>query len=109
MTEPKVDQSSWKQVSNAIDGIYQQLAVSENNGTVKFLKFGPNKAYPKHHHPDRVEWLYVLSGGMTVEIDGEVRRMEEGEYAYFPINSQHSLEAGGKGATVVVAAFIQKT
>ncbi len=35
--------------------------------------------------------------------------MEEGEYAYFPINSQHSLEAGGKGATVVVAAFIQKT
>ncbi|MGC8506626.1 MAG: cupin domain-containing protein, partial [Thermoplasmata archaeon] len=57
------------------------------------------------HHPDRVEWLYVISGEMTVQIDGEIHRLNEREHAMFPLNCEHSLKAGDKGAVVIVVAI----
>lgn len=105
MSNLKMDDSSWEIVSNAVDGIRQQWAVKEESGTVKFLKFDPGKAYPKHHHPDRIEWLYVISGEMNAQIDDQLYRLKEGEFAVFPLNSKHSLEAGKNGAIVMVVAL----
>ncbi|MCL4480658.1 MAG: cupin domain-containing protein [Candidatus Thermoplasmatota archaeon] len=107
MSKLLMDDPSWELVSKAIDGISQQWAVRKDNGTVKFLRFDPEKAYPKHHHPDRTEWLYVVSGEMIAQIDDQVHRLREGEFAIFPVNSEHSLKAGSKGAVVLVVAIFE--
>lgn len=107
MTKLLEGAQSWEQVSKAIEGISQQWAVKKDNGTVKFLKFDPGKAYPKHHHPDRTEWLYVVSGEMIAQIDDEVHRLKEGEHAIFPVNTEHSLKAGNNGAIILVVAMLE--
>ncbi|MCL4332158.1 MAG: cupin domain-containing protein [Candidatus Thermoplasmatota archaeon] len=105
MSELLMDGASWVLVSKTIEGISQHWAVRSDNGTVKFLRFDPEKAYPKHHHPDRTEWLYVISGEMTAQIDDEVHKLKEGEFAIFPVNSEHSLKAGIDGALVIAVAI----
>ncbi len=95
----------WSQVSKAVDGIFQHWEAQSKNGSIKFLKFDPGSSYPVHHHPDRVEWLYVLSGRMIATIDSVEHDLAKGEYAAFPVNSNHSLRAGKDGALVLVVAL----
>ncbi|MEM0158721.1 MAG: cupin domain-containing protein [Thermoplasmataceae archaeon] len=95
----------WTQVSKAVEGIFQHLEVQRKNGTIKFLKFDPGSSYPVHHHPDRVEWLYVLSGRMIATIDSVEHDLAKGEFATFMVNSNHSLRAGKDGALVLVVAI----
>lgn len=97
----------WGPVSDGKLGIWQFLTKSSGAGTVKFLKFSPGAKYPLHFHPDRSEWLYVISGDMTVEIDGKKLELSSGEFASFPVNSKHSLSAGEKGSIVTVSAFFE--
>jgi quercetin dioxygenase-like cupin family protein len=107
MTRLQLDNTLWEQVSKAIEGIFQQWEIKNNNGTIKFLKFDAEKAYPRHHHPDRTEWLYVISGEMIAEIDDRTHNLSEGEFALFPLNSEHSLKAGRDGAVVLVVAIYE--
>ena len=107
MSKLMMDDSSWEMVSKAVEGISQQWAVKKDSGTVKFLKFDPEKAYPNHHHPDRTEWLYVIFGEMNAQIDDQAHRLKEGEFAIFPVNSEHSLKAGSDGAIVLVVAIFE--
>jgi quercetin dioxygenase-like cupin family protein len=105
MAKLELDNPSWESVSRAIEGISQQWEIRNDNGTVKFLRFEAEKAYPTHHHPDRTEWLYVISGEMNAEIDHDTHKLEKGEFALFPVNSEHSLSAGPDGAVVLVVAI----
>ncbi len=105
MVKLKSDDPSWELVSNAVKGVYQQWVVKKEGGTVKFLRFDPDVAYPRHQHADRTEWLYVVHGEMITEIGDQIHTLKEGEFATFPLNSQHSLKAGHKGAVVLVAAI----
>ena len=99
----------WDQVSDGKLGIKQFLVRTSKAGTVKFLKFNPEAKYPVHFHPDRSEWLCVISGDMTVEIDGRKLILHEGGFASFPVNSRHSLSAGKNGALILVSAFFETT
>ena len=108
MTELKQDEAPWEPVSKTIDAIYQRWVLRKNSGTVKFLRFEPDKAYPEHHHPDRTEWLYVDSGEIIAEIDGHVQNLKEGDHAEFPLNCRHSLKAGPNGSTVIAVALFEK-
>ncbi|WP_393972221.1 cupin domain-containing protein [Oxyplasma meridianum] len=105
MENPNQKDFEWIRISPAINGIYQRLLISARGGTEKFIKFEKNADYPLHHHPDRHEWIYVIEGQITVNVDEKIRTLNPGEYEDFPVNSNHSLKAGDKGAVVLVSAF----
>ncbi len=98
---------NWEPVSDGKLGIEQFLARTSKSGTVKFLKFDPGAKYPLHFHPDRSEWLCVISGDMNVEIDGRRLSLHGGGFVSFPVNSKHSLAAGENGALITVSAFFE--
>lgn len=54
--------------------------------------YGPSsKAPPKHFHPGQDERFEVLSGELCVRVDGEERRLVEGEAVEIPRGAVHQM------------------
>jgi quercetin dioxygenase-like cupin family protein len=50
---------------------------------------------PRHRHRDQAETMHVVSGAMTVDIDGEERIVRTGETAHVPAGVVHSSANAG--------------
>jgi (S)-ureidoglycine aminohydrolase len=47
-------------------------------------------------------FLYVLEGGVSVVIDGQVRQLGPGGYAHVPANQQHTVKSPAKARVAVI-------
>ncbi len=54
-----------------------------------------------HYHPYQVEDFTVLSGQLTVRIDGQLKVLKQGETLHIPINKVHSMWNDTDGMTIV--------
>ncbi|MFM9945402.1 MAG: cupin domain-containing protein [Bacteroidia bacterium] len=54
-----------------------------------------------HYHPLQVEDFTVLSGQLTVRIDGELKVLKQGDTLHIPINQVHSMWNDTDGKTIV--------
>jgi transcriptional regulator with XRE-family HTH domain len=54
-------------------------------------------------HPGE-EWLYVLSGTLSLELDGELHRVPAGTAAHFSAEHPHRLRAEGSTAEILLVA-----
>jgi len=60
---------------------------------------GPDKV-GTHSHPNQIQWFYALSGAkFTLHADVDSKVMEDGDWAFIPVNVAHSLETA-KGDTL---------
>ncbi len=41
-------------------------------------------SYPKHRHHAEDEWIYIISGTATLEMDDETHTLDPGDFAAFP-------------------------
>jgi putative monooxygenase len=56
----------------------------------------------EHYHPYSEEFIYVCSGSLTADLDGEPQTVNGGEALYIPINVKHRLRnAGDEDAFIV--------
>ncbi len=65
----------------------------------------PNQQLPWHAHPDGHEFVYVIDGAVTFEIDGVgSRTVKSGEVIHVPPNAAHRAQnaGGGPSKTLVV-------
>jgi quercetin dioxygenase-like cupin family protein len=53
------------------------------------------KPPPAHYHPAQDEHLEVIEGGLTARIDGEERRLHEGETLEIPRGARHQIWNAG--------------
>jgi len=59
----------------------------------------------EHYHHDGEEWIYVLSGSLTLSLAGKAYDLERGDAAHFDSRLQHRLIArGSRDAEVLVVA-----
>jgi quercetin dioxygenase-like cupin family protein/DNA-binding XRE family transcriptional regulator len=58
---------------------------------------------PPARHPGE-EWLYVLSGLLDLELDGEIHRLEPGTAAHFNAEVPHRLAGQAPGTEVLLVA-----
>lgn len=99
-----MSEERWEPVGQ-VEGIVQRLLVERPEGTVKYIRFAPETAFPLHHHPDRHEWCVVVEGTATVRVGESRRTLARGEHAEFPLGLEHQIIGGPEGALVLVGAF----
>lgn len=69
------------------------------------VKVSPSRRGNAHYHHDGEEWIYVLSGKLTLSLAGKTYDLEPGDAAHFDSRLPHRLIArGGREAEVLVVA-----
>jgi quercetin dioxygenase-like cupin family protein len=56
----------------------------------------------EHYHPYSEEFIYVCSGSLTADLDGEEQTVNGGEALYIPINVKHRLRNAGDEEAFIV-------
>lgn len=56
----------------------------------------------EHYHPYSEEFIYVCSGTLTADLDGEPQEVNGGEALYIPINVKHRLKNEGSEDAFIV-------
>jgi len=56
----------------------------------------------EHYHPYSEEFIYVCSGTLTADLDGESQTVNGGEALYIPINVKHRLRNDGDEEAFIV-------
>lgn len=65
----------------------------------------PDREGNEHRHHDGEEWLYVISGALTLSVGGQAHDLEAGDAAHFDARLPHRLIArGGVEAEVLLVA-----
>lgn len=62
---------------------------------------GPNTCYPEHMHPDETAHI-VLSGEMTLTLNGESHLYRAGERCDVPAGTKHSAHMGRLGCRYLI-------
>lgn len=77
--------------------------VGSTSGFMGVATLQPGESIAEHYHPYSEEFLYVVSGTLTVDLDGDpvVLRPEQG--VMVPLNTRHRLR--NNGTEVVRAVF----
>ncbi len=53
---------------------------------------GPDKV-GAHSHPNQIQWFYAMTGAkFTLHADDDSFDMEDGDWAFIPVNATHSIE-----------------
>jgi putative monooxygenase len=56
----------------------------------------------EHYHPYSEEFIYVCSGSLTADLDGEAQTVNNGEALYIPVNVKHRLRNEGDEEAFIV-------
>jgi putative monooxygenase len=56
----------------------------------------------EHYHPYSEEFIYVCSGTLTADLDGEAQTVNGGEALFIPINVKHRLRNDGDEEAFIV-------
>ncbi len=72
------------------------------------IRVSPSRRGHEHYHHDGEEWLYVLSGRLTLSLAGRTYDLDTGDAAHFDSRLPHRLIARGPGdAEVLLVASPQ--
>ena len=80
----------WK--STPVNGVSAKELIHERQGTGKLIQLVPGARYPEHRHPDKLEYVYVLDGTLTMQLDQETLEAKSGDFVEIPQNHLHTLE-----------------
>ena len=56
----------------------------------------------EHYHPYSEEFIYVCSGTLTADLDGEAQTVNGGEALFIPMNVKHRLRNAGDDEAFIV-------
>jgi quercetin dioxygenase-like cupin family protein len=69
------------------------------------VRVSPSRRGKEHYHHDGEEWVYVLSGALTLSLAGKTYDLERGDAAHFDSRLPHRLIArGSRDAEVLLVA-----
>src|SRR5215475_9978635 len=69
-------------------------------------EFDPGAVVPKHTHPGE-EVGFILSGELTVEVEGKpAQTLKAGDAFFIPAGTVHAGKNTSKGPTVVISTYI---
>src|SRR5699024_9721357 len=68
--------------------------------TMGYVKIDPEGSVPKNEH-EQEEVYYIIEGNGTIELGGEVSKIEAGSAVYIPSNIPHELVNTGTAEMVM--------
>ncbi len=66
------------------------------------VKVSPTRRGNEHYHHDGEEWIYLLSGALSLSLAGKIYDLEPGDAAHFDSRLPHRLIARGPGEAEVL-------
>jgi|SRR5579859_1968400 len=74
-------------------------------GMANFVSFEPGVLAPRHVHEEE-QFIVVLEGSLTVDLDGDVRVLRRGDVAVVPAWVPHAAWTGDDGGCLEVDFFV---
>jgi quercetin dioxygenase-like cupin family protein/DNA-binding XRE family transcriptional regulator len=105
-TPPCVVMRASDQVENMTNGLkYAPLSNAGRFFNLQPLRItiSPSRSGSEHYHHDGEEWIYVLSGKLTLSLAGKTYDLEPGDAAHFESRLPHRLIARGDQDAQVLA------
>ena len=87
-----------------LGGLYEVLVSSEETGgssTIMQMTVPEGAGPPPHTHPGS-EFVYVLDGTVTFQVDGEAHESGPGSAVYFPAGTLETFQPSGTAKLLVV-------
>ncbi len=72
------------------------------SGFMGVARMRAGESIAEHYHPYSEEFVYLVSGELEVDIDGQPHRITSGEAALIPINTRHRLRNESDGEAFLV-------
>jgi putative monooxygenase len=76
--------------------------VGSTSGFMGVATLQPGERIAEHYHPYSEEFLFLVSGELTVDLDDEPAQLAPNEGIHIPINVRHRLRNNGSAEAVVV-------
>ncbi|SEW21817.1 cupin domain-containing protein [Chitinophaga arvensicola] len=91
------------QITNHVTGqVIRFLPSAEDNILEMETTYRPfSQEPPVHYHPFQEEYFQVLSGELTVRLDGEIKTYREGAFIHIKPRVRHSMWNGGLKPAIV--------
>jgi len=84
------------------------FAVTDRKMEAFLATFPAQSRRSKSHHHDGVEFIYVISGQIIVEIDGEDFSLGESDSIYFDSSAPHSYRRDGRAISTAIVVIMPK-
>jgi len=84
------------------------FAVTDRKMDAFLATFPAQSKRSKPHHHDGVEFIYVVSGQIIIEIDGEDFGLGEGDSIYFDSAAPHSYRREGRMVSTTIVVILPK-
>ncbi len=95
--------------SGNVAGVLGKDLASFPEGTAKLIRLMPGAVYPRHQHPKRTEYAYVIAGRPTLSVADEVHETAPGDFVLFPTDTPHALANHGEAeARLLVGAIYHR-
>jgi putative monooxygenase len=76
--------------------------VGSTSGFMGVAKIAPGDRISEHYHPYSEEFVFVVRGTVTADLDDEPHTVKEGEGMMIPINMRHRLRNEGDDEVFMV-------
>lgn len=73
-----------------------------SSGFMGVATIGPGDWIAEHYHPYSEEFIYVVSGSLVAELDGERNEVPARHALFIPINTRHRLRNEGDEEAFIV-------
>ena len=100
----RASEGTW--TTGNVAGVLSKERISFPEGTVKLIRLLPQASYPRHQHPARTEWAYVLAGSPTLTVGDEVHDATTGDFVIFPTDTLHALENRGEDEALLLVGAV---
>ena len=85
-----------------IRALLSPKTVGSTSGFMGIAKIGPGDRISEHYHPYSEEFVYVVRGTLTADLDDEPHTIGEGEAMMVPMNMRHRLRNEGDEEVFIV-------
>ncbi|WP_395728605.1 cupin domain-containing protein [Nakamurella sp.] len=82
--------------------VLSPATVGSTSGFMGTVTIGPGEVVTEHYHPYSEEFLYLVSGRITVRLDGQESELAGGSGLFIPIGVRHRLRNDGPEVAVGV-------
>src|SRR3990167_3140844 len=82
---------------------WSKRIIDTESNSMTIIAQMPGEGNRRHHHPDWNEWWYIVEGEWEWEIEGERKKIKQGDIVFMKKNRLHKITATGNKRAVRMA------
>lgn len=82
---------------------WSKRVIDTENNSMTVISQMPGEGNRKHYHPDWNEWWYIVEGEWEWDIEGEKKKIVQGDIVFMRKNRLHKITAAGNSRAVRMA------